>query len=454
MFGVLAGCSARVPGANTGAPASTASARLETQLDEAMRLTERGYGVAGIAVGVWLKGQPLLVRGYGLADVLQGVPVRTDHIFRIGSITKTFTAVAIARLAAQQKLSITDPVARHLPALGLDKRITLRHLLSHTSGIPSYTELPSHAEQMHEALTAAQLLAQFAGLPLKFEPGSEHAYSNSGYYLLGLVIEKVSGQSYADFLRTEAYAPAGLTETGYCPDAQNYPDAALGYVRTSGALGPARPLSMTQPFAAGALCSSANDLLRWFDALSHGKLVSAEAYAAMSAPTELNSGQRHNYGLGLSIGDLEGHARVGHSGGINGFATDVSYYPRDELLIVVLVNTEGSPPSGIVEKLARIVLDLQEPSVLDLPITAEEAAPVTGSYEVRELGQLITIFLDGDHLRLGRAGQPGGLRLRSQGNGIYAVPELDARLNFELEGGEVKRMIVRQRGQRFIGQRK
>jgi D-alanyl-D-alanine carboxypeptidase len=348
-------------GTADAATLSSGERSLGNRLDEVLGLTVRGLGVAGATVAVVLHGRPVLVQGYGLADVLGNVPMRADHIFRIGSITKSFTAAAILKLEALGKLQLADPLTKHLPDYTVGSAVTLQHLLTHTSGIPDYVELPGFGERMAEAKTRAELVAAFAQLPLQFTPGSEFSYSNSGYYLLGLVIERISGQSYTDFLQAELFAPAGLGDTCYCPDAQDYPRAALGYESSSGTLAPAKPAMMTLTFSAGALCSTASDLVRWIAALSHGKVITPLAFARMSQPTLLTSGNIHPYGLGLAPRELEGHSRVGHYGDINGFGSALHYYPLDELYIAVLVNTEGKAAPDIAEKIARTVFSSKQP---------------------------------------------------------------------------------------------
>jgi len=348
------------------APAAPASREpsergIERQLDELVRLSERGEGIAGVSVAVMSHGQPVLVRAYGLADVLEQEPMQAEHVFRIGSITKTFTAAAILRLEAQGQLALEDPITQYVPELTGANDVTLRHLVTHTSGVPNYTDLPWYERHQTEKTPPASVLEQLASLPLAFPPGSRHAYSNSGFYLLGLVIEKVSGQSYAAYLESEIFAPAGLGSTRYCPDEQSYPRAARGYAREDGLLSAPQPVSMTLPFAAGALCSTALDLVRWFEGLSHGKVIGVEAFARMRSPVTLADGTSSAYGLGLQLGELEGHSRVGHGGGIWGFRAHADYYPADDLYVVVLVNTQGDAPRRLAERLARRVLHLDEP---------------------------------------------------------------------------------------------
>ena len=326
-----------------------------------MRLAERREGIAGASVAVVWRGQPLLVRGYGLADVLGREAMRSEHVFRIGSLTKTFTAAAILKLEGQGRLRLDDPITKYVPEYTAASGVTLWHLLTHTGGVPSYTDLPWYEQHQTEATPAATLLAQFTRLPLAFDPGSRFAYSNSGFYLLGLVIEKASGQSYREYLEAELFRPAGLSSTRYCPDEQSYPGAAKGYRRESHRLAPSASLSMTLPFAAGALCSTAPDLVRWFESLAHGKVIGTDAFARMSAPTTLEDGTRSAYGCGLGLSALEGHPGVGHGGGIEGFRTIATYYPADDLYVVVLVNTESDAPHRMADRLARLVLGIGEP---------------------------------------------------------------------------------------------
>jgi D-alanyl-D-alanine carboxypeptidase len=434
-------------------PAVVEPSALERELDVLLRLTERGKGLAGMSVAVVYKGRPVLSRAYGLSDVVADTPLAVDDVFRIGSITKTFTAAAILKLAAQGKLTLSDPILSYVPELQHGKDVTLRHLLSHTSGIRSFTSADWYRAHMAEPLTHAALVAKL-DQPPEFAPGSKYSYSNSGYYLLGLVIEKVSGSSYIEFLQRELFQPAGLTNTRYCPDEPSAERDVRGYGKDDGTLEPAKPVSMTLPFSAGALCSSAGDLVRWMQALQAGNVIGADGFSAMSDATPLPGGSSSAYALGLQRGELAGHARLGHGGGINGFVSDLASYPADDLYIAVLVNTEGVSAGAISEKIARVVLGVKEAPLIDLEVSAEEAAPLVGTYDISELGQIIAITFEQGALRMGRVGAGRSRKMFSQGQGVYVVPEIGARVSFELEGGQAQRMIVLQRGSRFVGQRK
>jgi CubicO group peptidase (beta-lactamase class C family) len=450
------------PAAPVGPQLDPAQQAIADQLDAAARVARADpeTPVVGLAVKVVSRGTTLLERGYGFTDLDGQQPMPADAIFRIGSITKQFTAAAILQLAEQGKLKLDDPIGKYLQAPYLKDpgqpiaKVTLQQLLTHTSGIPNFTDLPWYQSHKSEPVAHPDLVAVFAELPLAFEPGTRFAYSNSGYYLLGLVLEQVSGQRYDEYLRQHVFGPAGLVDTRYCPDAQDYPHATPGYERYTGQLRPAVSISMTIPFAAGGLCSSARDLVRWSQALSSGKVVQPESYERMHSETLLKSGQRSPYGFAMVLTELEGRQRLDHGGGIDGFVSMLSYYPDADLHIVVLANTGSPVPGSLSERLARIVLGIPEAEPKDLPVVEAEVQPLLGTYQIAELGQtLLVVWRDGA-LRLGPAQAPDkNFRLRAQGGGVYLVPELKASIRFELEAGKAKALLVHQQGHDVRGER-
>jgi CubicO group peptidase (beta-lactamase class C family) len=449
-----------VPAAPAGPQLAPAQQAIADQLDAAAQAARADpvSPVVGLAVKVVSGGTTLLERGYGSLDLDGQQAMPAGAIFRIGSITKQFTAAAILQLEEQGKLKLDDPIGEYLPALkDLSQpiaQVTLQQLLTHTSGVRSFTELPWYESHRNQALSHSDVLAAFAELPLAFEPGAGFSYSNSGYYLLGWVVEQVSGQSYAEYLRQHVFAPAGLVDTRYCPDAQDYPRATPGYERYTGLLRPAIAISMTLPFAAGALCSSTSDLVRWAQALASGKVIPPRSFSRMSSATALKGGQRSPYGFGLSLDELDGHACLDHGGSIAGFASMLSYYPDADLYIAVLANTGSPVPGGLSEQLARIVLRIPEAQPKDLPVAEAEAQPLLGTYQISELGQtLLVVWRDGA-LRLGPAQAPGkNFRLRAQGGGVYLVPELKASIRFEREAGQARALLVHQQGHDVRGER-
>jgi D-alanyl-D-alanine carboxypeptidase len=342
---------------------------------------------AGVSVAVVKNGKTVLAKGYGFADLENDVPATSETVYRIGSITKQFTAAAIMRLMEQGKLSLDDTLQKFLPAYNTQgNRVTVRHLLSHTSGIRSYTGMgPRWARTVRLDLVPDSLVAIFAGEPFDFKPGEQWRYNNSGYFLLGTIIEKLSGKTYGQYLQDEFFTPLGLKGTVYCDQAPIIKRRAQGY-EIKPPPGPgaqlvnAAPLSMTQPYAAGSLCSTVTDLVTWTQALSSGKVVSPASYLMMSTPGTLNDGKPHTYGFGLGIGALRGHRQVSHNGGINGFVSELHHYVNDSLITVVLTNT-GAPTAVQLERLvARRALGVTDyPAV---PIAAAELERLAGEYAI------------------------------------------------------------------------
>ncbi len=427
-------------------------ATLAEQLDAiAQRALDESKGlVAGFAVAVSYRGEMILDRGYGLADVERQAPVSPNSVFRIGSVTKQFTAAAIMKLAERGLLAVDDPLRRHLPAYPThDQPITLRHLLTHTSGIVSYTDLPWFKQVEARAVPQAEFSSRFGAERLRFEPGSEWAYSNSGYYLLGLVIAETSGQSYAQFLQREVL-PQSLRGIRACPDRQDYPNAARGYAVDEGQLITAMPLSMAQPYAAGALCSTAADLVHWSRALLSGSIVGQASVRQMTTPAVLSDGRATRYGFGLTIDQLATHRRVSHNGGINGFSSSLEAYPDDDLFIAVLVNTEGLRALTVSERLARQVLSVP---IADLPVSPTEAAAVVGTYDLPDLKQTLTISHRDAKLWLTAGSKPDRrTQLLNQGDGLYLQPTMELQIRFEVVGDEA-RIVVSQGGAVLVGAR-
>lgn len=286
----------------------------------------------GLAIAVRKDGA-FHVRGYGLLDREANIPVRSDSVFQIASVTKQFTAAAVMRLVEEGTLSVDDRARNFLPEL--DSRfdaVTIRHLLNHTSGVRDYE---AHLTTPYEPKTQQEIVAFITSGPLYFQPGTEHRYSNSGYYLLGMIIERASSMTYEQFLRETFFEPLALTGTSYCGTTAPPPDGHL--IVSGGAATPVRSADMSLLYAAGALCSTAVDLLRWNEALVSGVAVSSESYARMTSESvRMFPGMR--YGFGLIVEDLAGSRRIWHNGGILGFSSHLAWFPDQRLTIAVLVN--------------------------------------------------------------------------------------------------------------------
>jgi len=304
------------------------------------------------AVLVAQDGKPLLREAYGKANYELEVPNSVDTKFRIGSVTKQFTAMAILILAEQGKLAVDNPISKHLensPAAW--EKVTIRHLLNHTSGIPSYTSFPQMMSRtVRLPATVDEVIASFQDKPLEFEPGERFTYSNSAYIVLGKIIERASGHDYETFLKRNIFERLGMNDTGYDHNAAILPKRAAGYSRTLVLMANAPYIDMTWPHAAGALYSTVDDLAKWDQALLAGKLIGPESYKLMFTPG------KSSYGFGWFIRDVDGHQEISHGGGIHGFQSSIIRYPDDKLVVIVLCNVVPTQIEKISRELAKIAL--------------------------------------------------------------------------------------------------
>ena len=290
--------------------------RLVTRIDSLVDAYRVADHAPGTSVGVVHGSDTLVLKGFGFANVEDSVPATAATVYRIGSITKQFTAAAILQLVEQGKVQLDAPVSTYLPHFPREGgRATIRQLLTHTSGLPNYTELPAFADVRRTDLADGQLVALFGGRPLDFPPGTRWHYSNSGYYTLGLVLQQLGGVPYAVYLDQTILKPVGLAHTLYCSVEPLVPHRAAGYSVTSNEVVNASYLSMHLPGAAGALCSTVGDLLHWQQALVGGRVVRPETYREMTTPAVLRDGTHPTYGFALGVYTLHGHAAVEHSGG-------------------------------------------------------------------------------------------------------------------------------------------
>jgi CubicO group peptidase (beta-lactamase class C family) len=401
------------------------------------------HRTAGVSVAVVKNGRTVLAKGYGFADLENDVPATAETVYRIGSITKQFTSAAIMRLMEQGKLSLDDTLQKFLPNFPTQgNRVTVRHLLNHTSGIKSYTSLgPKGQRVIRLDLAPDSLVALFANEPFDFKPGDAWLYDNSGYFLLGMIIEKLSGKPYGQYLQDELFTPLGLKSTVYCDQAPLIKHRAQGYAtRPGGGFLNAEPLSMTQPYAAGSLCSTVNDLAAWTLALSSGKVVSPASYKLMTTPGTLNDGKPLTYGFGLGTGTLGGHRQVSHNGGINGFISELHHYPDDSVITVVLTNT-GAPTAVQLERLiARRALGIKDlPAV---PIDASALERLVGEYGIGNTR--LKVFVENGRLRAQPAGGPA-FGLKHIGGGRFVRDDNDD-VQYEFAAGTPAPSFVRRQG--------
>lgn len=378
--------------------------RIDGLVTESMEATQ----TPGISVAVQHRGELILARGYGLADVENRVPATEHTVYRIGSVTKQFTAAAVMKLVEEGSVALDEPMTKYFPDYPVGEfHITVGQLLDHTSGIKGYTEMPAFWEQGRLDLSHEQMIELFSAEPWEFEPGDRYQYNNSAYYLAGLLVEKASGKSYAEYLEETFFRPLGMRESHYLYNDPIVPNRAEGYRVEDGVLLNDEPLSMHLPFAAGALGSSVLDLVRWTVALGAGDVVGPEGLEAMTTRRRLPGGAEIGYGLGLFVGEMAGHRLIEHAGGINGFLSQLAWYPDDDLIVAVLANSRSAEPGPLQARIARAVLGVPEPDHAPVALEQDELERYAGIYDFGR-SPLPATVKDGALLIAGRETVPIG----------------------------------------------
>ncbi len=312
--------------------------------------------LAGLTLGVRQGARPVYLQGYGWADMGAGVPAQTDTIYEIASLSKQFTAAAILQLAEQGKLDLEAPAVQYLPDLpAAAQTITVRQLLHHTSGLPPNNFLFAVLSRL-QPYSPGEVLATYnqSLTSLSFDPGTAWEYSNMGYFVLGAIVENVSGMSYGDYLAKHVVAAAGLTDTSYCLEPP--PNLARGYAVGGANWELALLDNLSLESGAAGVCSTAGDLIAWQQALAAGRVVAPASYQAMITPVTLLDGSQVPYGYGLKVGDYGGQSAIYHQGLMPGFGSVLAYYPGDDIAIVLLTNTQAD--TGQLDSAVRKIRDI------------------------------------------------------------------------------------------------
>lgn len=337
---------------------------------DAQRVLQR-TGTPGATLAIYRNGEPLYVHAYGLADHECGTPATASTPYEIGSITKQFTAAAILQLQEAGKLDINAMLATYLPDAPHAQEVTLKQLLSHTSGMPEYLDGPDVESWAVKPATFGQIMARIRDRPLDFPPGTRWSYSNSGYVLLGRVIEVTSHESYEHYVKTHLLKAAGMTHTTTVADEARVAGMAKGYRHADGKLEPAPTIHATVGWAAGNLVSIVADLERWNVALQGGRIVRPADYALMTTPATGST----DYGLGLFVDTLDGQPRIGHTGGSFGFTTSNQYFPKQGIQVIAFTNLGDDPEPG--QMLASATFEALYPDIAALarkPASGERPA--------------------------------------------------------------------------------
>lgn len=419
------------------------------RMDHIVRASAEAGRFSG-AVLVARGGQVLLDRGYGLANREWEVPNSAATRFRLASISKQFTAAAILQLAERGKLDLDAPLKTYFPDVpaAWDK-VTVLELLNHTSGIPDYLFGPDYAATQALAATPQQLLARFRDRLLDFPPGTQWAYSNSGYVLLGLLLEQLGGMSYAELLHQDLWAPLGMHDTGYDDGRKVVPHLASGYRLDQGAIVPALLRHPSTLYAAGGLYSTTGDLLRWDRGLYGGKVLSAASLRKMTTPGLQQSG------LGLLILPLEDHVVYAHGGGVDGVHTMMLHDPQLDLTVIVLANLQDADVTGLAGDLAALargekVTLPEERRERSLP--PERLARFAGSYQLAP-GFDLVFTVEGGQLMVQASGQQK-YPASAEAEDMFFFKVNGAEVQFFGDGAAADTLVLHQNGQYFKAKRK
>lgn len=330
---------------------------LQKRIDTVVNAALARQYVAGAQVAVVENGRLVYTKGYGYRNLDDRVPVDARTAFAIGSVSKQFAAASIMLLQEEGKLNVEDSLAKYLPNAPHANEETLYNLLTHTSGIVGYTEIPNFDDKMPVPTTPDAIVATIAKEPLAFTPGTKWEYSNTNYVLLGMVVAKVSGESYQQFLQDHIFGPLGMKRAWFTRSERIYADTARGYSEFMLGLPieHAWPADFSWFDAAGALTMSAADLARWDIALDGGRVVRPADFKRMSTSAILANGKATNYGFGLMIGSTYGHRAVVHDGLVSGFRAENLTFPQDRAAIVLLTNGDNFAIYPVVNQIAAIV---------------------------------------------------------------------------------------------------
>lgn len=426
---------------------------LEQRLDRLVLDYYPSSSEPGTAVLVMIDREPVLRKGYGMADLERRVRVTPDMIFRIASITKQFTAVAVLQLVQAGEVSLADPITKYVPDFDTQgQTITVENLLTHTSGLFNVTALDGFISQLTRDLKPIEVAQLIVGKSLEFAPGSRFKYSNTNYILLGMLIEKVSERTYAENLETSIARPLGLDDTRYSRDDALTPRHARGYDQEpSGQWVPMHPMSMTQPFAAGAIESTVDDLAKWMQALADGKAVDANLLERAWTPYKPTDG-KSDYGYGWFIRAEAGERWIGHNGGINGFQSAAVWIPEKRVFVAVLRNgMGGAAPDVLLRRLALEAVGRPEPKLVAITLPNETLDRYVGVYALSPEVKF-TISRQGDQL-FAEAPNKSTVQLLAEAEDRFFSPDTDVQFTFTVENGKATEMTLRRAGRNSVAKR-
>lgn len=423
---------------NILSPASSIAQTLEQKVDTYLK-SRYPANAPGASFLIAKDGKVIYNKAFGMANLELKVPMKPDNVFEIGSITKQFTAVAILMLEEQGKLSVEDDITKFIPDYPTKgKKITIHNLLNHTSGIKSYTDMEGFMRLARTDMTPKELIDVFKNEPMDFEPREQHLYNNSGYILLGYIIEVASGKTYADFIEKEIFNKLGMKSSSYGSMTALVPNRASGYSQTDKGYRNADYLSLTLPYAAGSIMSTTSDLLKWQNALNNYTLIKKSSYLKAIQGSTLNNGTHISYGYGLMAEKLNGAPSIQHSGGIFGYNTMGVYFPEEKVFVSSLANCDCNSVSTITTAIGAIAIGKPFPDKNNAVKLAEaDLKKWIGAYQFE--GNVVR------HISLEK-GKLYSLREGSTKSEIYPM----SKTHFIFDGGNISYLFSVKDGKRQV----
>ncbi|WP_321517398.1 serine hydrolase [uncultured Bacteroides sp.] len=394
-----------------GAKTDNPMPSLDKLVDRIFKSVQTGT-TSGVSVLVSKNGEIIYEKGFGYADIGNKVPVTPDTKFRIGSITKQFIAASILKLQEEGKLNVHDTLSKFIPDFPRGNKVTIHHLLTHTSGIHSYTDRPNFMRYITMPVTPAALVDTIKTYPYDFNPGDRWNYSNSGFFLLGYIVEKISGMSLDNYLKETFFKPLGMNNTGIYETKTLLNNEAYGYSYENGKIIKAINWDMSWAGGAGAIYSTTKDLYIWNEAIFNGKVLSEASLKAAFTPAELNNKQKTNYGYGWFIQDNRGSKFIAHGGGLHGFMTYLGRQPEKNITVVVFCNSTPAPAgidpgansASIAEYLLWSDMTKQPSFASDISVDENTLKNYVGRYNYGQ-GAVLTVTLEGKQLYAQMTGQ-------------------------------------------------
>ena len=421
---------------------------VEKELDQLLS-AEYKAGEPGVAALIAKNGKVIYRKAFGNADMELNVSMTPENVFELGSITKQFTAVAILMLQEQGKLNLDDELIKFIPDYPVKgKKITVHQLLNHTSGIKSYTDMENFQKLARTDMTPLELIDVFKNEPMDFDPGEKWNYSNSGYILLGYIIEKVTGQSYASFIENNIFKKLRMLHSYYGSKTAIISNRAHGYQTTKDGYEIADYLSMSLPYAAGSLMSTVDDMLLWSEAIHNNTLITEKSKQKAFANYSLNDGKPDYYGYGWQPNEINGVATIEHSGGIFGYTTMGVYAPTENLYAIVLTNCSGKSPTPVTIKMVAIALGKPYAQKQVISLTTDQLKKWVGTYEFAEGVLRIISYEDGSLYSQREGGTK--LKLIATAASSFTFEGTTTQYEFAEENGK-RIVLMKDRIQKFAG---